>query len=600
MNEERIEQFSRRLAEWQRELEAFRWPRAMSRRPALREVRAILRELVRRWREGAQAPLRVAVFGPTGAGKSKLLSSLVGRVLSPSGYRRPFTRRPVYLLHEEWGLLAPTLEGKVELHADDAWRSLILIDSPDFDSVEIANRDEAERILGETDAFLFVVDSLKYGDASTWEYLDRLFSIGKPCWILLNKCEGGDAPADFRERLERRGGPDGPGRTVWTLPELAIDDETLIPADLPALVEVREALLRLAGDPAQGRALMGEVFRNDWGRLSRLAGDLLEVARSSRAKLDDLDASIAARFREGAERLRPRLAGRVDPAVRQEVYRRWLERIEKIDVLRYPRRIIALPFEGLRAMVRKLRGARGEDVAPARDGLPPAADVGFQLLEAEILVICEECRQELESRSPVKGLLTPAAYKRLRFQHEELLRRYEESMSEFREWVAGEAGHLAGSLTAGTKLKFILAQVIFNGVIIGAQIHTGGALSLLEIGVDSVVSPLVAKAVGMAISSDEVKKFELRVREEHHRLFAAIFAECEQRFRGFLREAGEGLDRLTALLEEIHGSAGSGEALCDAYARAAAASGKGAPLEDRGSSAGASRGGPDAGGEGEP
>jgi hypothetical protein len=48
-----------------------------------------------------EAPLLAVVGGSTGAGKSTLVNSLVGRRISPSGVLRPTTRVPVLVCHPE-------------------------------------------------------------------------------------------------------------------------------------------------------------------------------------------------------------------------------------------------------------------------------------------------------------------------------------------------------------------------------------------------------------------------------------------------------------------------------------------------------------------
>ena len=127
-------------------------PRILSESEAhWRRVESGLQNLARRFRDGPGAPLRIAFFGPTGAGKSKLFNSLIGRVVSTSGYVRPCTRRPVYYLHEDWNALAASLDGEVESHSNLHWRDMMLIDTPDFDSVDESNRVEAERVFAEVD-----------------------------------------------------------------------------------------------------------------------------------------------------------------------------------------------------------------------------------------------------------------------------------------------------------------------------------------------------------------------------------------------------------------------------------------------------------------
>src|SRR5262245_42010810 len=109
-------------------------------------ARSALANIERRLVEGPGAPLRLAIFGPPGAGKSKVFNSLLREPLSPASYRRPCTRRPVYFLHQDHAGLAGGLGGEVRLHRRDDWRGRVLIDAPDFDSVEAENRALAERI----------------------------------------------------------------------------------------------------------------------------------------------------------------------------------------------------------------------------------------------------------------------------------------------------------------------------------------------------------------------------------------------------------------------------------------------------------------------
>ena len=50
-------------------------------------------------------------------------------------------------------------------------------------------------------------------------------------------------------------------------------------------------------------------------------------------------------------RLNLRLTSGLEPAVRDDVYQDVLRRLEKIDVLSYPRKLIAMPINGIRSLV---------------------------------------------------------------------------------------------------------------------------------------------------------------------------------------------------------------------------------------------------------
>ena len=123
------------------------------------------------------APVLMVVGGSTGAGKSTLVNSLVGSVVSPAGVLRPTTRAPVLACHPDdvrWfeddrilpqlaratgGTPAPGVLQLVPRPALPA--GLALLDSPDIDSVLAENRALANQLLAAADAWLFVTTALR-------------------------------------------------------------------------------------------------------------------------------------------------------------------------------------------------------------------------------------------------------------------------------------------------------------------------------------------------------------------------------------------------------------------------------------------------------
>src|SRR3712207_4503799 len=108
------------------------------------------------------APLLMVVGGSTGAGKSTLVNSLVGSVVSPAGVLRPTTRAPVLACNaadlrwfEDDRVLAglprttggPAGPGGLQLVAtENLPTGLALLDSPDIDSVLAENRALANQL----------------------------------------------------------------------------------------------------------------------------------------------------------------------------------------------------------------------------------------------------------------------------------------------------------------------------------------------------------------------------------------------------------------------------------------------------------------------
>lgn len=113
----------------------------------------------------------VGLFGATGSGKSSLLNALVGEQVATSHVRRPTTSEPLAVTWDAAGAV-PLLDwlGVRERHngstpLDSRASQLILLDLPDFDSVESLHRDTAERLASQVDALVWVVDPQKYADA---------------------------------------------------------------------------------------------------------------------------------------------------------------------------------------------------------------------------------------------------------------------------------------------------------------------------------------------------------------------------------------------------------------------------------------------------
>ncbi|WP_323099564.1 GTPase [Intrasporangium sp. YIM S08009] len=147
----------------------------------------------------------VALAGATGSGKSSLFNALVGAEVATIGARRPTTSKPTAAIWGDadatrlldWlgvkarhgvGAAAGVGGDKDQPSGPDALGDkgsdasaeagppalagvvgsldgLVLLDLPDFDSREQAHREEAERILGLVDVFVWVTDPQKYADA---------------------------------------------------------------------------------------------------------------------------------------------------------------------------------------------------------------------------------------------------------------------------------------------------------------------------------------------------------------------------------------------------------------------------------------------------
>lgn len=112
----------------------------------------------------------VGVFGATGSGKSSLVNALVGDEVAKAHVRRPTTSQALAVTWDAPGAaeLLDWLEIRERVERtqpiDPRAGKLVLVDLPDVDSIEAGNRAIAERLAGQVDALLWVVDPQKYAD----------------------------------------------------------------------------------------------------------------------------------------------------------------------------------------------------------------------------------------------------------------------------------------------------------------------------------------------------------------------------------------------------------------------------------------------------
>lgn len=292
------------------------------------------------------APLLAVVGGSTGAGKSTLVNSLVGRRVTTPGVLRPTTRSPVLVHHPddaEWfgqDRLLPDLErvhhstndpDALQLVAAESIPAgLAILDAPDVDSVEIRNRQLAAQLLAAGDLWLFVTSAARYADQVPWDFLKRAAERSTSVAIVLDRTpdEAVETVSTHLARmLAARGLKDSP---LFTVTEGKVDDEGLLPPDHVA--EIRAWLHSLAADSGARGAVVKQT----------LDGAIRTIARGTYAVADAVaeQVTIADRLRTDADRaydesIAAIMAASADGTLlRGEVLARWQEFVGTGELLK--------------------------------------------------------------------------------------------------------------------------------------------------------------------------------------------------------------------------------------------------------------------------
>lgn len=292
------------------------------------------------------APLLAVFGGSTGAGKSTLVNSLIGRDVSATGVIRPTTTTPILIAHPldlrwfESDRILPSLarsSGKLEpgsggLHlvGDTAIpRGVAFLDAPDIDSVVKTNREMAAQLLAAADLWVFVTTAARYADAVPWTFLRRARERSTALSMVLNRVPPealAEVPGHLAQMLEAEGLA---GTPVLTVPEIPLE-EGRIPAG--ALAPVRDWLDGLAADSeARGQT----VLKTLTGALDSLPARCEVVAKGMEAQMvsaADLSAEASRIYAMALEEAEELLGS--GALLRSEVLARWHEFIGTGDVMR--------------------------------------------------------------------------------------------------------------------------------------------------------------------------------------------------------------------------------------------------------------------------
>jgi hypothetical protein len=312
-------------------------PGAVEQRRSAREITSQLDDYVLPRLATIDAPLLAVVGGSTGAGKSTLVNSLVGRQVSAPGVIRPTTRAPVLVHHSEdaeWFTDERILPGLARssgatkdarsllLAADDSIPpGLAILDAPDIDSVVVENRELAAQLLAAADLWLFVTSAARYADAVPWDFLNSAAERSAAVAVVLDRVPPRamrEVPAHLGQMMSERGLGGSP---LFAVPETAVDNEGLLPTS--AIQPIRSWLARLAQDQASRAEVVHRTLDGAIGALAARTPPLAQAVDEQVEVADQLRAEVDQSYAEAVRTIKVQTAD--GTLLRGEVLARWHE-----------------------------------------------------------------------------------------------------------------------------------------------------------------------------------------------------------------------------------------------------------------------------------
>ncbi|MFN8108676.1 MAG: ABC transporter [Thermoleophilia bacterium] len=535
--------------------------------PGAADVRAARAELVGQMDDyilprlaSLDAPLLAVVGGSTGAGKSTLVNSIVGGIVSRAGVLRPTTNAPV-LVHnpddERWfvdrrvlpdlaritGQPVPGDEqdpGSVRLVPTAALPAgLALLDAPDIDSVVSRNRSLAGQLLAAADMWIFVTTAARYADAVPWQLLRDAAARGTSVTIVLNRVPEGaqdEIHTDLAAMLSQQGLGEAP---IFVVTEVPLDPAGLLPQ--AQIGPLRDWLTGLAADQ-QARS---EVVRQTLtGALDSLAARTEQVAAGVDAQdeaVRELREQVDAAYRDAAQRVGEGLGD--GSLLRGEVLARWQDYVGTGEL-----------FKQVESTMSRLRDRLTSFI---RGKARPAEPLGEALhTGAAALIVSQGQRAATQAGRAWRG--TPAG-EALLAANPQLAAASANLPDQAQRVVRDWQGHIFDMVRVEGKDRRTTARFLAYGVngvgvlLMLATFASTGGLTGAEAGIAGG-SALLAQKVLEAIFGDQaVRTLADKAREDLSRMVTELFAGERQRYDTALQALAGPDDQARTLRDALAG-----------------------------------------------
>ena len=488
-----------------------------------------------------EAPLLAVVGGSTGAGKSTLVNSLIGRVVTKPGVIRPTTRAPVLVYHPDdarWFADERILPGLIRSNAssDDTRslhlvpeptlpRGLAVLDAPDIDSVVVENRRLAAQLLSAADLWLFVTSAARYADAVPWDYLASAVDRSAAVAVVVDRVPPAamaEVPPHLGQMMTERGLASSP---LFAVPETTTDADGLLPD--AAVAPIRGWLAALAADQNTRARVVMQTLDGAIGSLTRQAPDIAQAVDDQLEALEQLRSDANASYQEAVRTVNVQSAD--GTLLRGEVLARWHDFVGT--------------GEFFRALEQKIGWLRDRIWAAIKGESKGASDVAVAV-ESGLEALLREEGEKAAERAEAAWRANPAGRMLLDRAGADLRRVSEDYPSRaaraIRAWQ-GDVMELVSDEGSGRRTKARIAAFGVNGVGVALMLvafaHTGGLVGA-EVGVAGGTAVLAQRVLEAVFGDDAVRRLAKKAKDDLDARVEGLLAGELSRFHAALDAVG--------------------------------------------------------------
>ncbi len=496
------------------------------------------------------APLLAVIGGSTGAGKSTLVNSLIGRIVSTPGVIRPTTRSPVLVHHPDdleyfrSDRILPGLARTFSTAHDTATlqlvaepslpRGLALLDAPDVDSVVTENRVLAAQLLAAADLWLFVTSAARYADAVPWEYLRSAADRSAAVAVVLDRIPPAamnDVPPHLGKLMTERGLASSP---LFAVPEVAVDTEGLLPD--AAVSPIRDWLASLAADQTSRQAVVLQTLDGAIGSLTVRAPGVARAVDGQLEALAQLRADADASYAEAVRTVGVQTAD--GTLLRGEVMTRWQDFVGT--------------GEFMRAVEQKIGWVRDRMMATLR-GEPKQVEDAKLAVESGMEALVRSEGEAAAERADSAWMAQPAGRELLGRTRVDLSRASvdfaDEAARAIRDWQ-GDVLELVSDVGAEKKSTARFLALGVNGVSLALMMvvfsQTGG-ITGAEVGIAGGGAILAQRLLEAVFGEDAMRRLAKEAKVKLDARIEALMARELARYHAVLDAVGVGSEQAEAV-----------------------------------------------------
>lgn len=503
--------------------------------------------------------LWLVFLGGTGTGKSTLFNALSQKQVSRTGVERPKTLGAVAYAHvrAEVDKSLPAFLGPIHsvgataasegqsgqeqgltlvVHQDSRLQNLVLVDTPDLDSLITGHQEMAHDILLMADAVLFVASQEKYADEVLYQALLSLGHSGQDLFFILNKVDppAGKSSQDTLQEVTEALDPEHvflDPNWCMALPFVPAGKFAEDDADMQTVS--RMVMSHYASDA--GLKMLARERKRTWADVQADLVRVDEILQSELREVAAWEKRLDRVFDQCLSRLMDREEAGFQARERQAVQEEIRKVFGRFDFLAGPRRVIGsclrLPFR-LLGIGGPSQQSRREDLEKAKskaDSRPIQEAVDeFNLRVLEDLLPASEDTAAGRALRQRDLAMTP----------EEVQARFRAVQEDMALWLNDRFERMAREAPRGKAWGIYSTSALWGVLIVSFETVVGGGLSLVEVLIDSAVAPYVTKGAVELFAYQELRSITRELSAKLKDGIVGIMQEQKGRYVQAIRDLG--------------------------------------------------------------